>query len=186
MKKVLVILGSVREGRNGPKVAEWAMSQLSARDTVDYEFVDLKEVALPFMDEPYPPMAGKPPVHQHTRDWAEKIQGADGFVFITPEYNGSLSPALKNAVDYLYYQWNDKPVGFIGYGMAGAKGSIEAMRSVAAVVKLKALDTQVGIGQIFEAFHEEGNIKPDHLEGDIEQLACELEAALEAGSSKAA
>ena len=118
MIRVAVIIGSTRPGRNGESVARWVYEIAKKRDDAEFELVDLKEINLPLLDEPVPPSMGqysKP----HTKAWAAKVASFDAFVFVTPEYNHGTSGALKNAIDFLYAEWNNKAAGFVSYGSAG-------------------------------------------------------------------
>jgi NAD(P)H-dependent FMN reductase len=103
--RIAVVLGSTRPGRNGKAVADWVVARAQGRHGASYELVDLADYPLPHLDEPLPPAMGKYQ-HDHTKDWAAKIAGYDGFVFVTPEYNHSTSGVLKNAIDYLQAEWN--------------------------------------------------------------------------------
>jgi NAD(P)H-dependent FMN reductase len=116
--KVAIILGSTRPGRLGEPVAKWAFELARKRSDATFELVDLKEYQLPHLDEPIPPSAGRY-AQAHTKKWAAKIGSFDAFVFVTPEYNHSTSGALKNAIDFLYKEWNNKVAGFVSYGSAG-------------------------------------------------------------------
>jgi NAD(P)H-dependent FMN reductase len=120
---LMIIVGSVREGRVGLPIAEWVKEEAEKTGLFDIDFVDLKELALPFMDEPNHPKLGKY-TKPHTLAWSERVRRADAFVFVTPEYNYSYSPALKNALDYLSAEWWRKPVGFVSYGgvSSGTRG----------------------------------------------------------------
>lgn len=185
-KKVLVIMGSVREGRVGDKVAEWVMGQLKKRTGVDYELVDLRDVDLPYMNEPFPPMMGNAPVHDHTKAWAKRISAADGFIFVTPEYNHGYSPALKNAIDYLYAEWREKPVAFVGYGSSGASEAIRQLTEVVEFIGMSPVSEKVGVSGIWEAFDENGDVKEDHLSGNVGSLAEALERVLVAKAAAVA
>src|SRR6185369_17859971 len=107
MTKVAIILGSTRPGRKGEAVAQWALDLAQKRGDADYELVDIAEYQLPHLDEPMPPSFFQY-ANDHTKQWSEKIAGFDAYVFVTPEYNHSTSGALKNAIDYLYREWNNK------------------------------------------------------------------------------
>ena len=112
MTRIGIILGSTRPNRNGEQVARWVYDIASRRSDAEFELVDLRDYPLPHLDEPLPPSMGQ--YHnEHTRQWADKIASFDGFVIVTPEYNHSTSGVLKNAIDYLYAEWNNKAVGFV-------------------------------------------------------------------------
>ena len=122
--KVGIVLGSTRPNRVGEAVAQWVLELASRRNDAAYELVDIRDFDLPLLDEPIPPSQGKY-THPHTKRWAEKIGGFDAFVFVTPEYNHSTSGALKNAIDFLYKEWNNKAAAFVSYGSAGGVRAVE-------------------------------------------------------------
>lgn len=128
--KIHIILGSTRPGRVGEGVAKWVHEVASKRDDVEYELVDIADFNLPLLDEPMPPMMNQY-TKDHTKVWSDKIKEADAFVFVTAEYNHSISGALKNAIDYLNLEWRDKAVGFVSYGSAGGSRAVEHLRGVA-------------------------------------------------------
>jgi NAD(P)H-dependent FMN reductase len=176
--KVKVIVGSVRTGRVGKTVADWVMKKAADYGgDLEFELVDLKEVNLPFLDEPVPPRMSNDYVHEHTRNWSKMMQGADALILVTPEYNHGYPPALKNAIDYLYTEWQGMPVGLVGYGGAGATQAIRQLREVMELGGMKALEYQVTIGPIWEAIDGEGNVKPENTRGNIQELFQKLEAA---------
>lgn len=177
--KVKVILGSVRTGRVGKPVADWVMRRAQDYDgNLEFELVDLKEVDLPFLDEPLPARRSDEYVHDHTKRWSKMIREADALLIITPEYNHGYPPVLKNAIDFLFNEWNDKPVGLIGYGGGGATHSIRQLREVMELVKLRALEYQVSIAKIWEALDDDGNVKPESIKGNVHELFRKLEEAL--------
>ena len=114
MLKIAIIIGSTRPGRNGEAVAKWVYEIAQKRSDAEFELVDIKDFNLPLLDEPVPAAMGnysKP----HTKAWAAKIDSFDGYVFVTPEYNHGMNGALKNAIDFLYREWNNKAAGFVGW-----------------------------------------------------------------------
>jgi len=116
---------------------------LAARRTdAQYELVDIADFDLPLLDEPVPPSQGKYS-KPHTLAWAAKVAGFDGFVFVTPEYNHSTSAALKNALDFLYAEWNDKAAGFVGYGSEGGTRAVEHLRQIVAELRMASVRPQV-------------------------------------------
>jgi NAD(P)H-dependent FMN reductase len=129
MTKIGIILGSTRPGRNGEAVAKWVLELASQRTDAEFELVDLLDYKLPHLDEAIPPSMGQYS-QPHTQAWAAKIASFDGFVFVTPEYNHSTSGALKNAIDFLFAEWNNKAVGFVGYGSVGGARAIESLRLI--------------------------------------------------------
>src|SRR5579875_3084401 len=113
--KIAVILGSTRENRNGEAVAKWVVDKAAERTAADYELVDLRDYPLPFFDAPVSP-AYVPPTDPAVQRWAAKIAEFDGYIFVTPEYNHSFSPVLKNALDSIYAEFNNKAAAFVSYG----------------------------------------------------------------------
>src|SRR4029078_1798521 len=117
MLRLAVIIGSTRPGRVGEAVAQWVHGLAQKRWDAATELVDIADFDLPLLDEPIPPSQGKYS-KEHTKKWAAKIASFDGYVFVTPEYNHGISGALKNAIDFLYTEWNNKAAGFGRYGAA--------------------------------------------------------------------
>jgi NAD(P)H-dependent FMN reductase len=126
---VAIIVGSTRPGRKADTVAHWVHDIAARRKDATYEVVDLCDYPLPHLDEPAPPRAGRY-THTHTHAWARKIGSFDAFVFVTPEYNGSIPGTLKDAIDFLYAEWNDKAAGFVGYGIQGGVRAVEHLRQI--------------------------------------------------------
>ena len=133
--KIAVILGSTRPGRNGAAVARWVLEQASRRTGATYELVDLADFPLPHLDEGMPPSMAQY-ANAHTKAWSEKIASYDGFIFVTPEYNHSTSGVLKNAIDYLYTEWNNKAAAFVAYGSVGGARAVEHLRGIASELQL--------------------------------------------------
>lgn len=140
--KVGIIIGSTRPGRKAEAVAKWAHEIARKRQDAEFELVDIKDFDLPLLDEPVPPALGKYS-KPHTKTWAAKIAAFDGYVFVTPEYNHGIPGALKNAIDFLFAEWNDKVAGFVSYGSAGGARSVEQLRLVMAEIKIADVRAQV-------------------------------------------
>lgn len=139
-----IIVGSTRPGRKAESVSDWVRESASRRTDAHFEVLDLANFDLPVLDEPMPPMSGEVS-HEHTRAWGSAVGACDGFVFITPEYNHSTSGALKNAIDFLYAEWNNKACGFVSYGVDGGLRAVEHLRVIAAELKLADVGSQVGL-----------------------------------------
>ncbi|WP_422773423.1 NADPH-dependent FMN reductase [Plantactinospora sp. WMMC1484] len=142
MTRIGIILGSTRPGRNGEAVARWVYDIASQRGDAEYELVDLLDYKLPHLDEAIPPSMGQY-ANPHTLEWAAKIGSFDGFVIVTPEYNHSTSGALKNAIDFLFAEWNNKAVGFVSYGSVGGARAVEHLRLVAGELMMADVRAQV-------------------------------------------
>jgi len=140
--RIGIILGSTRPNRNGEQVARWVLEVASRRRDARFEFLDLRDYPLPHLDEPPPPSFGQ---YQgdHTKRWAAKIASFDGFVIVTPEYNHSTSGVVKNAIDYLYAEWNNKAVGFVSYGATGGARAVEHLRLIAGELQMADVRQQV-------------------------------------------
>src|SRR5437588_10642823 len=116
--RIAIILGSTRPGRNGEAAAKWVHDIAKKRTDAEFELVDIKDFNLPLLDEPMPPIMGqysKP----HAKAWAAKVGSFDSYVFVTPEYNHGVPGALKNAIDFLFLEWNDKEDVLVSYCVAG-------------------------------------------------------------------
>ena len=169
MIKVAIILGSTRPGRNGEAVAKWVYQIAKKRSDAEFELIDLQDIDLPLLDEPVPPSMGrysKP----HTKAWSAKIDPFDAFVFVTPEYNHGTSGALKNAIDYLYREWNNKAAGFVGYGSAGGTRAVEQLRLIMAELQIADVRAQVALS-LFTDFENFTKFKPG---ADKEQTVSEM------------
>ncbi|MGW1742347.1 NADPH-dependent FMN reductase [Nocardia sp. NPDC001965] len=144
MTRIGIILGSTRPNRKGPQVAQWVLDSAARRDDAEFELIDLRDHPLPHLDEAVPPMFG-PSVHAHTRAWAERIAPFDGFVLVTPEYNGGAPGVLKNAIDHLFAEWTDKAIGFVSYGAGGGARAVVQLRTVCGTLGMADVSHQVVI-----------------------------------------
>lgn len=174
MIKIGIILGSTRPGRNGEAVARWVYDIASQRTDAEFELVDLLDYKLPHLDEMLPPSLGQY-AQPHTQEWANKIESFDGFIMVTPEYNHSTSGVLKNAIDFLYAEWNNKAVGFVSYGSLGGARAVEHLRLVAGELQLADVRSQVALS-LFHDFENFSEFKPgDH---QVEALNTTLDQVL--------
>lgn len=138
MKKVAILIGSVRPNRWSKQVADWLRVQLMKSQQVHFDVVDLKKVNLPMLDEPHIPFTGLY-THAKTRKWSKLVQSYDGFIFLFPQYNWGYPAALKNAIDYLAKEWQGKPVSLVTFGGHGGSQAQAAMRLVVTGLKMKQL-----------------------------------------------
>lgn len=159
MLRIAIIVGSTRPGRKAEAVAQWVHGIASKRGDAEYEIVDIRDYNLPLLDEPVPPSLGQYS-QQHTRLWSAKIAAFDAFVFVTPEYNHATSGALKNAIDYLYREWNNKAAGFVSYGSAGGARAVENLRLVMGELQVADVRAQVMLS-LFTDFENFTVFKPD-------------------------
>ncbi|MEV5787849.1 NADPH-dependent FMN reductase [Streptomyces sp. NPDC048448] len=174
MTKIGIILGSTRPGRNGEAVARWVHDIASKRTDAEFELVDLVDYKLPHLDEALPPSLGQYS-QPHTQAWASKIASFDGFIMVTPEYNHSTSGALKNAIDYLYAEWNNKAVGFVGYGGLGGARAVEHLRLIAGELQMADVRSQVSLS-LFHDFENFSVFKPGDFQ--LEALHTTLDQVL--------
>jgi NAD(P)H-dependent FMN reductase len=144
MTRIGIIIGSTRPGRNGEAVAKWVYEQAAQRTDAEFELVDLADFDLPHLDEAIPASMGQY-AHEHTQRWADKIASFDGYVFVTPEYNHSTSGALKNAIDFIYAEWNNKAAGFVSYGSAGGARAVEHLRLIMGELQIADVRAQVAL-----------------------------------------
>jgi NAD(P)H-dependent FMN reductase len=173
MIKIAIIIGSTRPGRNGEAVAKWVHEVTKKRNDAEFELVDIKDFNLPLLDEPMPPIMGqysKP----HTKAWAAKIGEFDAYVFVTPEYNHGINGALKNAIDFLFAEWNNKAAGFVSYGGASGARAVEQLRLVLAEVQMATVRNQVLLSMYtdFENFSvfKPGQTKEQSVNDMLDQL----------------
>src|ERR1700688_1981598 len=158
MIRIGIILGSTRPGRRGEQVAKWVLEIASKRADADFELIDLVDYPLPHLDEPMPPAMGQYQ-NQHTKDWAATISRFDGFIFVTPEYNHSTSGVLKNAIDFLYAEWNNKAMGVVSYGVVGGARAAEHLRLIAGELQMADVRTNVALSA-FTDFENFTNLAP--------------------------
>jgi len=157
--RVGIIIGSTRPGRKAEEVAKWVNNIAAKRKDAQFELVDIQAFNLPLLDEAMPPMMAQYS-HAHTKAWASKIASFDAYVFVTPEYNHSISGALKNAIDYLFAEWNNKAAGFVSYGSAGGARAVEQLRLVMGEIKIADVRAQVMLS-LFTDFENFTTFKPD-------------------------
>lgn len=189
MLKVGIIIGSTRPGRKAEAVARWAHGIAAKRSDASFEVVDIAAFDLPLLDEAMPPIMNQY-TKPHTKAWAAKIGSFDAFVFVTPEYNHSTSGALKNAIDFLYREWNDKAAGFVGYGGVGGTRAVEHLRLVMGEIKVAAVRSQVALSMHTD-FEDYTTLKPGpHQAAAVNSMLDDLVAwgqalqAMRAGRSK--
>lgn len=174
MKKIGIIVGSTRDGRIGKSIADYVLTKSQSTEHIRYELIDLKEVNLPMLDEQFPAFLGKYQ-HQHTTNWSNTIKGFDGFIIVTPEYNYGYPASLKNALDYLYTEWNHKAVAFVGYGYSGlGSRAVMQLRQVTGYLQLKPILKDVLISLANNA--KDGKLVSDEkLDGQLFAMFNDLE-----------
>lgn len=195
--KILIIIGSIRENRVTPTVARWVENTAKQRESqVEYDLVDLKDFNLPLFDEPLSPQSNKERVVSGgVKAWLDALASADGYVFVTPEYNHSVPSALKNAIDFVDYQLTKKPAAIVSHGGMGGARANEHLRlilnstlGVVPIPQSVTISGPVGKGEVITAkgellpTYEMLQTKLDNLLGGIEWYAAALKAAREASS----
>ena len=156
MPTLQIIIASTRPGRVGLPIGRWVRDRAVEHGAFEVELIDLAEVNLPFLDEPQHPRLGRYE-HQHSKDWSAKIAAGDAFVFVMPEYNHGYNAPLKNAIDFLYYEWQHKPVGFVSYGgVAAGTRAVQAIKPVLAVLKMTPSVESVPIAFFGQYLDEQG------------------------------
>ena len=139
-----VIIGSTRQHRFSEKAARYVFDELKKKEDVHAELIDLRDWPLPFYDEPISPAVNKGNYSNELgKEWAAKIGEADGYIMVAPEYNHGYSAVLKNALDWVFPEWNGKPLGFVSYGNAGGARAIEQLRQV--VIELQMVPIRSAI-----------------------------------------
>jgi NAD(P)H-dependent FMN reductase len=167
--RIAIVTGSTRPGRNNIAVARWAFELAAKRHDASFELVDIADYQLPLLDEPIPPALGRYS-HEHTKRWAAKIASFDGYVFVVPEYNHGTSAALKNAIDYLYAEWNHKAAGFVSYGAVSGARAVEHLRTVMGNLMLADVSAQVLLS-LFTDFENMSVFRPHpRHEGELHAM----------------
>lgn len=180
-KKIKLIVGSTRQGRVGKPLSDWLVSV--AKDSGhDLEVLDLQEINLPFFDAMVPP-AYMPTETPEGKAWAKMIDEAEGFVFVTPEYNRSIPAGLKNAIDFLAAEWKEKPAAMVSYGyIDGGKSAAKHLQDIFDWLKIKNVGQELSVLFTQETFDESGQFKDVEasLGGIKEAFVASLKAIEEA------
>ena len=177
--KLLIIWGSSRQGRKGGVVAGWVKNQASADGRFEIDFVDLRELNLPFFDEPTSPFSMQSLddyTHPEGRAWAERVQAAEGIILVTPEYNHGPPGVLKNPFDWVGPPWKDKPVGLISYGgIAGGARAVEQLRTITIELGLINVATPLRFPYFEKAFDESGQpLRTDYYNDNLKKMLNEI------------
>lgn len=161
--RLMIVIASTRPGRIGLPVARWFTERARENGAFDIDVVDLAELNLPFFDEPKHPRM-RQYVHQHTKDWSARVEAADAFVFVMPEYNFGFTAPLKNALDYLNLEWAYKPVGLVSYGgvSAGTRAA-QMLKQVLTTLKMTPLPEAVSIPFVQQFLGPDGEIRPNEV-----------------------
>lgn len=158
MIKIAIIIGSTRPGRVGEAVARWVFEIAQQRNDAEFDLIDIRDFNLPLLDEPKSPLRQQYS-QPHTKAWSARIDAFDAYVFVTPEYNHATSGALKNALDFLYHEWNNKAAGFVGYGAASGTRAVENLRLIMGELQVADVRNQVALS-LFTDFENFSVFKP--------------------------
>jgi NAD(P)H-dependent FMN reductase len=142
--KIGIIVGSTRATRFADTPTEWIANIAKTHTDLDFEVVDLRDYPMPFFEEATSP-AWAPSQNEVAQRWQKKVDELDGYIFIAAEYNRGPTAVLKNAIDYAYNEWNNKPAAFVGYGGVGAARAIEQLRLHAVEMQMAPIRTGVHI-----------------------------------------
>lgn len=160
MLKIQIILGSTRPERQSEKVGKWIGSQVSKNKDLTAEILDLRDYPMPFFNESVPPaMLDGKYSDKTVMKWVSKVKEGDGYIIIAPEYNHGYPAVLKNALDYPYSEWHNKPVAFVSYGGASGARSVEQLRQVVSELRMVDLRDAVQLTGVMQAFDEKGQPK---------------------------
>ncbi|WP_104087688.1 NADPH-dependent FMN reductase [Cryobacterium sp. N19] len=172
--KIGIIVGSTRPGRRSILVAKWVKAIADSRQEHDFILLDLLDYDLPHLNEEIPAAMGHPYGHGHTRAWSESVASCDGFIIVTPEYNHSIPGVLKDALDYLFSEWHNKAIGFVGYGLLGGSRAVEHLRTISAELMLADVRAQVALS-LFIDFVDMKLLNPgDHHVATANQMLDQL------------
>jgi len=181
MTKIAIVIGSTRQGRQTDKLAEWVAQDLHKK--AEAEILDLRDYPIPFLDESISPRYNperKP--DQETQKWLDKVAEFDGFVFVTPEYNRSTSAVLKNAIDVIGHEIDDRPVALVAHGTSGGAQAVANLRmaipGIGAITIPQALFFS---DRLAEAISDDGELTQelrDRPYGPQEQLDAQMDSLL--------
>lgn len=178
---LMIITASTRPGRVGVPVTEWFTQRAEEFGGFTIDVVDLAELNLPFMDEPKHPRL-RQYTHQHTKDWSARVERADAFVFVMPEYNYGFSAPLKNAIDYLNIEWQYKPVGFVSYGgVSAGTRAVQMIKQVVTTLKMMPVNEAVSIPFVAQFVDENGILHANEvMDAAADAMLTELQRLTEA------
>lgn len=163
MPTLQIIIASTRPGRVGLPVAQWFARRAVAHGAFTVEVVDLAEIALPFLDEPNHPRL-RQYTQPHTKAWSARVDAADAFVFVMPEYNYGFNAPLKNAIDYLHWEWQYKPVGFVSYGgVSAGTRAMQMIKQVVTTLKMTPMVEAVSIPFVRQFIDESGQVQANEV-----------------------
>jgi len=167
----MILIGSTRPGRLALPIGEWVADRARAHGAFDVEIADLAEIGLPLMDEPDHPRM-RQYTKPHTRAWSERVDAADAFVFVSPEYNYGIAAPLKNAIDYLHDEWKHKAVGFVSYGgVSAGTRAVQMTKQIISALSMVPVYDAVNIPFVFQFLDDESRVQAnDAMEDAATQM----------------
>ena len=163
MPNLMVLIASTRPGRVGLPVGEWIAERARSHGSFDVDLADLAEIDLPLMDEPNHPRMCQY-TRPHTLAWSERVDAADAFVFVTPEYNYGIAAPLKNAIDFLHQEWMHKPVGFVSYGgVSAGTRAVQMTKQVISTLSMVPVFEAVSIPFVFQFLDDESRVNANEV-----------------------
>jgi NAD(P)H-dependent FMN reductase len=159
MPRLMILIASTRPGRVGLPVAEWFRGRVETHGAFEVDWADMADIDLPFMDEPNHPRLQRYE-HEHTKAWSARVAAADAFAFVLPEYNHGYNAVVKNALDYLHFEWKHKPLGIVSYGgvSAGLRG-VAALKPSLVALQLNVAFNAVNIPFVSQFIDDEGELR---------------------------
>jgi len=162
----MIIIASIREGRVGLPVGRWFEAVAKAQGLFDVDLVDIAELNLPLMTEPFHPSM-QCYTQEQTKAWSQRVAAADAFAFVMPEYNHSFNAPLKNALDYLFNEWANKPVGFVSYGgVSAGSRAVAALQPVLYSLQMHAIQPAVHVPFVSHFVSAEKVFEPNAILSD--------------------
>jgi NAD(P)H-dependent FMN reductase len=171
-----IILGSTRQGRTSEKIGNALMHVLNKRADITTEIIDLKDYNLTFLYDEVMPISRKVITDPATKKWSDKIAQADAFIIVVPEYNAGYPGVLKNALDILYKEWNNKPVGFVGYsgGSSGGAHAVAQLHDVALALEMIPVTCVITIPSAWKALDTKGNLINMNIASELNTMVDQL------------
>jgi NAD(P)H-dependent FMN reductase len=178
-KDIKIILGTTRTGRTSKKIADTLKKMADKRTDIHTEIIDLNDYNLPFFNDVIAPDRRETITDPVVQKWSDKITQSSSFIIVLPEYNSGYPGVLKNALDSLYKEWNNKPVAFVGYsgGPTGGSSAIAQLRQVAKTLQMIPIDVEINIPMAWKVFDQDGNLLDKNIEPQLNNMIDAIIAA---------
>lgn len=155
--KLAIVLGSTREGRTSDRLAKWVADTAAGRPGVEAEIIDLKDYPMPFFDEPKSPRYNpERQINEVAQKWLAKVNAADAYIFVTPEYNHSIPGVLKNALDYITWEMVKKPATVVSHGTVGGARATMQLKEILSESRTAVIPAQLAVAGMSEKIDEHG------------------------------